>query len=123
MYIIEPCCASRQLMLLRDKIGKDGTMDFEGYGDLSLTELLPAILTRYSETELAIAAPSLPDQAAEVIIVWMNQQWSRQDGRGKLNAIRHLTVIADEGIGLGHGRIAHVDDPRLRLRAGDAQQH
>ena len=95
MYIIEPCCAVRQVMLLRDAIGKDGTKEFKGFGDLSLTELLPAILTRYAETDLLIAAPSLPDQAAEVIMRWMHQQWSRADGRGKLNAIRHLTIIAD----------------------------
>lgn len=95
MYIIEPCCAARQLMLLRDAIGKDGTKEFEGYGDLSLTELLPAILTRYSETEMMIVAPALPDQAAEVIERWMNQQWSRSDGAGKLNVVRHLTIITN----------------------------
>ena len=95
MYIIEPCCASRQLMFLRDAIAKGGTEQFEGFGDLSLTELLPAIMARYSETELLIAAPSMPDQAAEVVAMWMKQQWSRRDGRGKLYAIRHLTIAAD----------------------------
>lgn len=95
MYIIEPCCASRQLMLLRDGIAKGGLTQFEGYGDLSLTELLPAILTRYSETRLLIAAPTLPDQAAEVIRKWMEHQWARRDGKGKLDVISHLTIIAD----------------------------
>ena len=95
MYIIEPCCASRQLMQIRDAMGRNGSVLFEGYGDMSLTELLPAIMTRYSETELLIAAPAMPDQAAEVITRWMNQKWSRSDGRGKLNAIRRLTIIAD----------------------------
>lgn len=94
-YLIEPCCAVRQVMQLRDAIGRDGTKEFSGYGDLSLTELLPAILTRYSETELLVAAPALPDQAAEVVARWMRQQWPRRDGRGKLDAIRHLTVISD----------------------------
>lgn len=84
-------------MLLRDKIGKSGTMDFEGFSDLSLTELLPAILTRYSEAEMVIVAPAIPDQAAEIITAWMDRQWSRSDGRGKLSVIRHLTIIADFG--------------------------
>lgn len=94
MYLIEPCCATRHLMLLRDIIKNNGTREFEGYGDLSLTELLPAIMTRYSETDLLIAAPSLPDQAADVIAQWMGQQWSRRNAPGKVYAIRHLTIIA-----------------------------
>lgn len=95
MKIIEPCCAQRQMKELRNAIMKGGTEEFMGYGDLSLTELLPALLTRYSETELLIAAPSLPDQAAEVIGRWMNRQWSRADGQGKLDVVRHLTLVAD----------------------------
>lgn len=95
MYIINPCCTKRDLMLLRDSIAKGGSAPFEGFGDLSLTELLPAILTRYSETEMLIVAPSMPDQAADVIQKWMKQQWSRRDGSGKLDVIRHLTIVAD----------------------------
>lgn len=94
-YLIEPCCAARHLMQLRDAIGKDGTKEFGGFGDLSLTELLPAMLARYNETELLIVAPTLPDQAADVIARWMNQQWPRRDGRGKMDTISHLTVISN----------------------------
>lgn len=95
MHIIEPCCARRHLMALRDEISKGGTMEFEGNGDLSLTELLPAMLTHYSDTELLIAAPSMPDQAADIMKVWMRQKWTRADGKGKLDAVRHLTIVAD----------------------------
>ena len=94
MHLIEPCCAQRHVKELRSAIRNGGTAEFEGYGDMSLTELLPALLTRYSETELLIAAPSLPDQAAEVIGRWMNRQWSRADGQGRLDVIRRLTLIA-----------------------------
>ena len=94
MRIIEPCCAVKHLMQLRDAIGKNGTARFECFGDMSLTELLPAILTRYSETELMIVAPQLPDQAAEVIGKWMTRQWARKDGAGKLDVVSRLTVIA-----------------------------
>lgn len=93
--LIEPCCAGRHMMQLRDAIGTKGTMEIEGYGDLSLTELLPAILTRYAETELLIAAPALPDQATEIIEQWMKKKWARRDGQGKLDVISHLTLIAD----------------------------
>ena len=93
--MIEPCCAQRNLLRVRDAIKNGGTARFHGYGDLSLTELLPAILVRYSETELMIVAPTLPDQAAEVIEKWMRKQWARADGKGKLDVIRHLTVIAN----------------------------
>lgn len=82
-------------MGLRRAIASGGTMPFEGYGDLSLTELLPAILTRYSETELLIAAPSLPDQAADAILSWMKKTWARMDGKGSLWRVGHLTIVAD----------------------------
>ena len=95
MRIIEPCCAKKHLMMLRDAIAGGGTTQFEGYGDLSLAELLPAILTRYCETDMVIAAPSLPDQAAEAVLSWMRRDMARMDGRGRLYYVRRLTVIAD----------------------------
>lgn len=95
MHIIEPCYAARYMMQLRDVLGKDGEKQFEGYGDLSLTELLPAILTRYGDTEMLIAAPSVPDQAAEIIAKWMRKQWARNDGKGKIDVVRHLTVVTN----------------------------
>lgn len=94
MHLIEPCCSQKHLRELRDAIARGGTMDFEGYGDLSLSELLGPMLMRYSETDMMIIAPSLPDQAAEVIDKWMRKQWARIDGRGKLDVVRHLTIIA-----------------------------
>jgi len=93
--LIEPCCAPRHMLSVRDAIGTKGTMEIEGYGDLSLTELLPAILTRYAETELMIVAPTLPDQATEVIAAWMQKTWARMDGRGRLNVIARLTIVSD----------------------------
>lgn len=94
MYLIEPCCAQSHLRNVRNAIKKGGTTQFEGYGDLSLTELLGPMLTRYSDTEMMIVAPSLPDQAAEVIDKWMRRQWSMRDGNGKLDVISHLTIVA-----------------------------
>ena len=93
--LIEPCCAGQHMLSVRDAIGTKGTMEIEGYGDLSLTELLPVILTRYAETELMIVAPALPDQAAEVIATWMRRTIARMDGNGRLNYIRRLTIVSD----------------------------
>ena len=93
--LIEPCCAGRHMLSVRDAIGTKGTMEIEGYEDLSLTELLPAILTRYAETELMIVAPTLPDQATEVIATWMRRTIARKDGNGRLNYIRRLTIVSD----------------------------
>lgn len=95
MRIIQPCCATKQFMMLRDAIGNNGATQFQGFGDLSLTELLPAMLTRYAETEMMIIAPALPDQSAEIIGRWMRRQMARMDGKGKLNYISKLTIIAD----------------------------
>lgn len=93
--LIQPCCAQKQLRELRNILEKEGTAQMEGYGDLSLTEILPALLTRYSNAEMLIAAPSLPDQAAEIIATWMQKQWARMDGCGNVNVIAHLTIVSD----------------------------
>ena len=82
-------------MALRDAINGNGKTNFRGYGDLSLTELLPALLTRYSETNMMIVAPTLPDQAADIIRKWMQRQWARMDGQGKLDVLAKLTIVAD----------------------------
>ena len=95
MKLIEPCCAELHVRELRDALKDGGSREIEGYGDLSLSELLPAILTRYYETEVLIAAPSVPDQAAETIATWMRRSIARMDGKGRLNYIAHLTIVAD----------------------------
>lgn len=82
-------------MLLRDAIGNKAKTQFKGFGDLSLTELLPALLTRYSETTMMIVAPSIPDQAADIIYTWLSRTWARMDGKGRLNVLSKLTIIAD----------------------------
>lgn len=97
MYIVEPCCSHRQVAELRKAIRNGGSEQFRGYGDMSLTELMPALLTSYNETEMLIAAPSIPDQAAEIIRTWMRWQWMKVDGSGKIYVLTHLTLIADLG--------------------------
>lgn len=94
MMIIEPCCAQKQFPMLRDAIGDNGKT-FEGHGDMSLTELLPAILSRYVEIDMIIAAPAIPDQAADIIYEWMRRTWGRMDGKGRMNCLHKLTIIAD----------------------------
>ena len=95
IYLIEPCCSQKHLRQLREGLGTDGTALFHGYGDLSLVELLPALLTHYSETDLMIVAPYLPDQTAEIVLKWAKKRWARMDGSGSMNVIAHLTLIAD----------------------------
>lgn len=82
-------------MFLRDAIGTHGKTTLEGYGDLSLTEMLPAILTRYSKTTMMIVAPSIPNQAASIIHEWLRKAWARMDGKGRLNVISKLTIVTD----------------------------
>ena len=95
MYLIEPCCSQKHLRQLRDGLGKDGTAFYHGYGDLSIVELLPPLLTHYSETDMMIVAPYLPDAVTEVISKWVKKQWARIDGSGNLNVISHLTLVSD----------------------------
>lgn len=93
MLLIEPCCSQKHLRRLRESLGVDGTAFFHGYGDLSLSELLPPLLLNYSETELMVVTPCLPDMAAETIAKWMKKQWARMDGTGNVDVIARLTLI------------------------------
>jgi len=95
IHLIEPCCSQKHLRFLRESLGEDGTSFFHGYGDLSLSELLPALLTHYSATELMIVAPSLPDVTTETIAKWMRKRWARVDGSGNVDVIAHLTIVSD----------------------------
>ncbi|MBQ9645326.1 MAG: hypothetical protein IJV24_03075 [Prevotella sp.] len=95
MHLIEPCCTPKHLLALRHKLGENGTALFHGYGDLSLAELLPPMLTRYSEVEMLFVAPFLPDAATAIFQRMMQKQWPTMDGKGKLNVIAHLTLITD----------------------------
>lgn len=95
MLLIEPCCMQKNLLALRSKLGENGTAFWHGYGDLSLAELWAHILTRYSETEMMLVVPALPDAAAETVIKIMEKQRMRMDGKGNLNVIKHLTLVAD----------------------------
>lgn len=95
MLLIEPCCAPKHLLALRNKLGNDGTTFWHGNGDLSLAELLPPLLTRYSEVEMMIVAPALPDRATQLIQRLMQKQYPTKDGKGKLDVIAHLTLVTD----------------------------
>lgn len=95
MFLIEPCCTQKHLPELRSKLGVDGTTFFHGYGDLSLAEILPVLLTRYSETEIMIVAPSLPNGAAKVLKQILEKEWPTIDGKRKLNTIAHMTLVTD----------------------------
>lgn len=99
MFIVEPCCAPKHLAMLRKAAATDGTAVFEGYGDLSLAEILPALMMRHARSDVLIAAPSLPDQAAEAVVRCMRRKVALMDGSGNVDVIRRLTVIADLGAG------------------------
>lgn len=94
MHIIEPCCVQRQLSEVRRSLKNGGKEEIRGYGDMSLTELLPALLTSYNETELMIVAPTIPDQAAKIISKWAKWQWVRING-SKMYVLQRLTIISD----------------------------
>ena len=93
MFIIEPCCTQKHWPELRAKLGKDGTQFFHGYGDLSISELFPVMLTRYSEVDMLLVCPSVPDSAAAVLKHWMEKASKLSDGTSLAYVIKHLTII------------------------------
>lgn len=95
MHLIEPCCAPKHLLELRGRLGEKGTLLWHGHGDLSLAELLPALLVRYCETEMLIAAPSLTADATEAIVKALSGTRAKMDGTGNLDVIKHLTIVTD----------------------------
>ena len=93
--LIEPCCAPKHVGLLIDRLGDGGTLFFHGYGDLSIAELLPALLTRYCEVKMALVLPSLPDNAAEAVAKVMRRTRAKMNGAGNMNVVSRLTIVAD----------------------------
>ena len=93
MHLIQPCCAQKHLSELRSILKKNDTTEIEGYGDLSLAELLPALVTHYNGVDLLIAAPAVPDQAADAIRSCMRKEWALIDGSGMIPHITHLTIV------------------------------
>lgn len=95
MQLIEPCCAPKHLLAVRDKIGERGTAFFHGLGDLSIREFMDALLIRYCETDMILVTPVLPDVATETVRGIMRLTRARMDGKGNMNVLRHLTLITD----------------------------
>lgn len=95
MKLIEPCCSQKHWPQLRDSLGQDGTALFRGKGDLSLDELMTVILNGYSEADMILACPALPDHTAELVTRWMRKTWARMDGSGNMNAVARLTLVTD----------------------------
>ena len=95
MFLIEPCCTQKHWPELRKLLGDGGTMLWEGYGDLSIAELLPVILARYTEVEMMLVAPSIPNRAAEVLSYWLRRQMVTVDGKRKVPVLARLTIVAD----------------------------
>ena len=95
MFLIEPCCTQKHWPELRKQLGDGGTMSWEGYGDLSIAELLPVILAHYTEVEMMLAAPSIPNRAAEVLAYWMRRRIVTIDGKRNVLVLSRLTIVAD----------------------------
>lgn len=95
MFLIQPCCTAKHLLQLRGKMGEGGTTFLHGYGDMSMAELLPHLLTRYDGVELMIVAPSLPAAAAEAIAEAMDRRNVTRDGKGMIYTVGRLTIVTD----------------------------
>ena len=95
MFLIQPCCTPKHLLQLRGKMGEGGTTFLHGYGDMSIAELLPHLLTRYDGVELMIVAPSLPAAAAEAIAEAMDRRNVTRDGKGMIYTVGRLTLVTD----------------------------
>ena len=93
MFLIEPCCTQKHIPALYDRLGNDGTTFFHGYGDLSLAELLPPLLARYTGAEMLLAAPSLPNGAAKALRAAMETRWGSPSGDAF--AIGRMTIVTD----------------------------
>jgi len=95
MYLVEPCCAPKHLSELNERLGKDGTTMWHGYGDLSLAELLPPLTMSYAGSDVTIVTPALPDMATEAIAMCMRRKVALMNGGGNMDVIKRLTLLTD----------------------------
>ena len=93
MFLIEPCCTQKHWPQLREKVGANGTVPFHGYGDLSLEELFPVLMTRYSHTSMMFVCPTLPNSTAALLEKWLSKGWGSDDAN--INVISSMHLITD----------------------------
>lgn len=90
MRTIEPCCTQKHWPQVLEDLKRRPTVMMNGYGDMTLCELLPVMLERYAECEVMVVVPTLPPQLREVLDRWARQTWG--DGS---RAVAQMWVITD----------------------------
>lgn len=90
---IQPCCTQKHIPAVRRQLEKQTTVAFEGYGDLTLADLLPVLGDTCIGHDLTIVAPNIPRYLRSAILHSMTSTVVRQ---GK-NTPRHphLTIVTD----------------------------
>ena len=91
---IEPCCANKHWKKVLAELELKKTVLIEGYGDMTLNELLPVALGRCQEAEVIITAPLMPEELCRTIGTLLYHTWALPDG-GNINKIAHMRVITD----------------------------
>ena len=85
MLLIEPCCTSKTIPSLIDRLGNDGTELWHGYADLTLADILTPILASYEEVvDVTIVIPYLPPYLADALRIHLVQ-----------GSICNLTLLTD----------------------------
>ncbi len=121
MITIEPCCANKHWKQVLKELEMKKTVLVNGYGDMTLTELLPEVLQRYSEADVLMALPTVPEQMRTLVGRMLRRTWALAQG-GNVDVVRRLRLITDARASKSPGLVEWAQGQE-RLRLANAQHN
>lgn len=95
MKLIEPCCSQRHVPELLSLLEDSDPLFFQGFGDLSLSDLLSPLLSGISLSDVLLMCPTLPSPIHPFLRSWYLKRWSTGDSSDGTPPIASLTIVTD----------------------------
>jgi len=121
MVTIEPCCAHKHWKKVLKELELNGTVLMRGYGDMTLSELLPEVLAGYTEADVLMALPTAPEAARVLLRSMLHRTWGMQEG-GNVNNVARLRLLTDARASRSPGLVEWAQRQE-RLELASAQQN
>lgn len=125
MITIEPCCAATKhwpkVLATLDELGEESVVGIRGYGDMTLMELLPAMVSSYSEADVLVAVPTLPSCLREKLDALLHLSWGNDSG--SVPAVARLRVITDARESRSPAAAEWIQDAGSRVSLASCQMN
>ena len=95
MLTIEPCCTQKHWPKILHNLKDTSYVYFEGYGDMTLNELLPVVFDGFSDADVMLAVPVMPERLISTLRELTKRSWANPSGRGSVPLIKRFRIITD----------------------------